>query len=246
MAGAVWFAFYVVFRKWMHTRKINPRSPSWGQMGWEIRQSLLSLLIFGLVSGCVVFIGRTTGFKTLLYRPIDLHGWWWYAASIVLCIVIHDAYFYWTHRLMHHPLLFRRVHRIHHLSSNPTPWAAYSFSIPEACVQASIGPLLVYTVPMHYSVFLTFMTWQIAFNVFGHCGYEMMPRWFLGTWFGKFLNTTTHHAMHHEKIGSNFSLYFNYWDRLCGTNHPEYERRFAEGSLSSDGIDPTTQPASVT
>ena len=44
---------------------------------------------------------------------------------------------------------------------------------------------------------------------------------------GRFLNTPTHHAMHHEKVGANFGLYFNYWDRWFGTNHPEYERRFA-------------------
>jgi sterol desaturase/sphingolipid hydroxylase (fatty acid hydroxylase superfamily) len=72
------------------------------------------------------------------------------------------------------------------------------------------------------------MTWQIAFNVFGHCGYEILPSWFLRTRAGAFLNTPTHHAMHHEKVGGNYGLYFNVWDRLLGTNHPDYQRRFEE------------------
>lgn len=225
-AGVVWFGLYVLFRRLARSRKINPKPPGRGQIGWEIRRSLLSLLIFGLVSGGVVLI-RPLGIRTQLYRPMDLHGWAWYYASIGLAIVVHDAYFYWTHRLMHHPRLFRPVHRIHHLSNNPTPWAAYSFSVSEAVVQAMIGPILVYTVPMHFSAFLLFMVWQIGFNVLGHCGYEICPRWFLRTWPGKFLNTPTHHAMHHEKVRGNYGLYFNFWDRLLGTNHQDYEARFA-------------------
>jgi sterol desaturase/sphingolipid hydroxylase (fatty acid hydroxylase superfamily) len=26
----------------------------------------------------------------------------------------------------------------------------------------------------------------------------------------------------------NFGLYFNFWDRIMGTNHPAYEQRFTE------------------
>lgn len=226
LAGVVWLVSYVLFRHWARPRKINPQPPGRGQVAREIYRSLLSLVAFGLTSGATVFI-KWGGIRTRLYRPIDLHGWGWYVASFALCVVIHDAYFYWTHRLLHHPWLFRRVHRVHHLSNNPTPWAAYSFSLPEAFVQAGIGPLLVYCVPMHYSAFLLFMTWQIAFNVFGHCGFEIYPRWFLNTWAGRVLNTPTHHAMHHEKVGANYGLYFNVWDRLLGTNHPEYAVRFS-------------------
>jgi hypothetical protein len=46
-------------------------------------------------------------------------------------------------------------------------------------------------------------------------------------WYGLFLNTSTHHAMHHEAFRANYGLYFNIWDRLLGTNHPQYEQRFA-------------------
>ncbi len=226
LAGAAWLGLYVVFRRLVGPRKINPRPPGRGQVAWEIRRSLLSLLIFGLVSGSVVLI-RPLGIRTRLYRPIDLHGWGWYWASLVVAIVLHDAYFYWTHRLMHHPRLFRRVHRVHHLAINPTPWAAYSFSVPEALVQALIGPILVFAVPMHFSAFLLFMTWQVAFNVLGHCGHELWPRWLLRTRAGRLMNTPTHHAMHHDKVRANYGLYFNVWDRLCGTNHPDYEARLA-------------------
>ncbi|MFO0959481.1 MAG: sterol desaturase family protein [Isosphaeraceae bacterium] len=227
LAGLAWLLLYVLLRRRVRHRKINPEVPERGQIPREIALSLRSLLIFGLVSGVVAAL-IALGWKSQLYRPIDRHGRAWYWASLGICIVLHDTYFYWTHRLMHHPRLFRLVHRAHHLSDNPAPWAAYSFSIPEAIVQALIGPILIYAVPMHFSVFLLFMVWQVAFNVYGHCGHELAPRWFLRSPLGWLLNTPTHHTQHHEKYRSNFGLYFNAWDRLMGTNNPGYERRFRE------------------
>jgi sterol desaturase/sphingolipid hydroxylase (fatty acid hydroxylase superfamily) len=72
------------------------------------------------------------------------------------------------------------------------------------------------------------MAWQIAFNVLGHCGYEVLPRWFLRSPAGAILNSVTHHAMHHETFRANYGLYFNVWDRLMGTNHVEYPQRLEQ------------------
>jgi Delta7-sterol 5-desaturase len=88
--------------------------------------------------------------------------------------------------------------------------------------------VIVFTVPVHPVCFTIFMIWQITFNVLGHCGYEMFPRWFVRSPLGRILNTSTHHAMHHETYRANFSLYFNVWDRLMGTNHARYDERFAQ------------------
>ena len=77
------------------------------------------------------------------------------------------------------------------------------------------------------------MIWQIVFNVSGHTGYEYFPSWLMKSWLGKILNTPTNHVQHHEKMRGNYGLYFNYWDRLMGTNHPDYEARFHEVTTRS-------------
>ena len=87
------------------------------------------------------------------------------------------------------------------------------------------------------------MLWQISFNVLGHCGYELFPRWFVRSWLGRILNTATHHAQHHESNRANFSLYFNYWDRLMGTNHQRYEERFAEAV--GEQVEPQSMASSI-
>jgi sterol desaturase/sphingolipid hydroxylase (fatty acid hydroxylase superfamily) len=224
MAGGLWLVFYVAFRAALQHRRISKHEPTRRQVTREIFHSLRSIAIFGLVTGGVVYAAYSGW--TRIYVNVDRYGWGWFVLSIGLMIVLHDAYFYWTHRLMHHPRLFRSLHRTHHRSTSPTPWAAYAFSPLEAVVQAGIGPLIVVTMPIHPAAFSLFMAWQIAFNVFGHCGYEIFPRRFLRSRAGLFLNSVTHHAQHHEKFRANFGLYFNVWDRLMGTNHPDYEQRF--------------------
>lgn len=223
-AGIAWLLGYAWFkRRWVH-RKVITHFPASSDVWREVRYSALSILIFAL-EGVLTLIAAKKGW-TQMYRNLNQHSWLWFAGSIVLAIFLHDAYFYWTHRLMHHRWLFRPFHRTHHLSRNPTPWAAYSFSPLEAVVEAGIFPLVAFVIPIHLYAFAVFMVWQIAFNVLGHTGYEIHPRWLMDSWWGRFINTPTNHVMHHEFLRGNYGLYFNIWDRLMGTNHEDYEARF--------------------
>ena len=115
---------------------------------------------------------------------------------------------------------------LHHLSRTPTPWAAYSFSIPEAIVQGAFVPLFLAFVPMHEIGLFVFLAVQIVRNVMGHAGTEVHPAAFgPGRWLG-WNNTTTHHDLHHETGRYNYGLYFRWWDKLMGTEHPDYRRKF--------------------
>jgi len=225
-AGVAWLLGYLFFkRSWFH-RKIIAKFPKAQDVWREIGYSALSILIFGLVGAATLYAVRQGW--TQKYAKMGQFGMLWFWLSIGCAVVIHDAWFYWTHRLMHHRKLFRWFHRVHHLSHNPTPWAAYAFSPLEALVQALIFPLLLIIIPMHLYAFGLFMLWQITFNIAGHTGYEFHPRWFMRTPLKYIMNTPTNHIMHHEKMRGNYGLYFNYWDRLMGTNHEEYETRFGE------------------
>ena len=226
MAGIAWLLAYVIFKqRWMH-RKVIPRFPSSPEVKREIKYSIVSLVIFALVGAATVQLARM-GWTQLYWRISD-HGWGWFWLSIGATIVLHDTWFYWTHRLMHHRRLFPYFHRVHHLSHNPSPWASYAFDPLEAVVQAAIFPIAAIVMPLHPFAFAIFMGWQITYNILGHTGYEIHPRWLMDTWLGSFINTPTNHIMHHEKLRGNYGIYFNVWDRLMGTNHKEYEARFRE------------------
>ena len=182
LAGLAWLLGYVFFRRrWFH-RKIIARFPTSPEVRREMAYSAVSVLVFALTGAATVQLARAG--HTQIYTRLAQHGWSWFWLSVALTIVLHDTYFYWTHRLMHHPRLFRWFHRAHHLSHNPTPWAAYAFSPLEAVVQAGIFPLALVVMPLHPLAFAIFMGWQIGFNIVGHTGYEIYPRWLLSTWAG--------------------------------------------------------------
>ena len=62
----------------------------------------------------------------------------------------------------------------------------------------------------------------------GHLGFELFPKGFTQHRLTWWLNTSTHHNLHHQRAGYNFGLYFNYWDKIMGTNHPDYQEIFDE------------------
>jgi sterol desaturase/sphingolipid hydroxylase (fatty acid hydroxylase superfamily) len=156
-------------------------------------------------------------------HPIAL---WQFLLSLPLVIVVHDAYFYWTHRFMHLPWTFRFFHWEHHKSQAPTVFTAYSFSIPEAIVQGLYGVFYVCFFPANFTTLIFFQTVEIAHNVAIHSGFEFGPKsWVLGR-FG-WLCGATHHDLHHRTARGGYGLYFRVWDRLMKTEHPDFERVYA-------------------
>ena len=165
----------------------------------------------------------------MLHRFEGSYGIWGDMALLAAIIVAHDAYFYWVHRAMHHPRLFKHFHRAHHRSITPTPWAAYSFAIPEAFVMILFVPIWLFFVATPVWVMFLWINFQIIRNAMGHAGFELHPRWWLSTPATRWINTTTHHDLHHSGgFNTNYGLYLTWWDKWMGTEHPRYAERFHE------------------
>lgn len=215
LSGALFLVFYVWKRRGWLYRKIQQRFPADRDYHREIGYSFLTACIFGAIAW--LFLGTPLRQYTQFYTNIEEYGIGWLLLSIPLSLLIHDAYFYWMHRLMHHPRIYRRVHLVHHRSVNPSPWAAYAFHPSEAVLEGGILPLLLVLMPMHPISFFAFITLMLWFNVYGHLGYEIFPKSLYSHPLGRWLNSSIYHNQHHERFTGNFGLYFTIWDRLMGT-----------------------------
>ena len=223
-AGVAFFALYVWKGHPFRGRKIQPGFAPSHAIRREVFYSLLTAFIFAL-NGVLIYFSMANGW-TLIYTDFADYGWLYGVFSLALTIVLHDAYFYWTHRLMHHPLLFDRFHRLHHESQSPSPWAAYAFAPLEAVIQALFLTILIFVLPLHVTVIYLFMLHMIVRNVVGHSGFELFPRGLPAHAVLGALTTNTHHDLHHSSRGYNYGLYFTWWDRLAGTEHPDYREVF--------------------
>jgi len=240
----VWLLLWVILAPWLKGRKIRPDTPAPRQLIVEFLCSIRSIAVFSTVS--LMTFGLARAGLLPLPRIAATWGPVWFWISLGLMIVAHDAWFYWTHRLIHDPRLFRRFHRRHHRSNNPSPFTAYSFDLGEAAINGLFVPLWVMVVPTAWPVVGLFMLHQIVRNTIGHAGYELYPALRDGRPLLDWMTTVTHHDLHHAQAGWNYGLYFTFWDRAMGTEHPEYHQRFAAAvrrAHASDARAPTGTPA---
>ncbi|MDH4383925.1 MAG: sterol desaturase family protein [Caulobacter sp.] len=224
-APLTWLVLCVALAPLLKSWKIRPDRPPLTQHLVELFCSVRSVAIFSTVT--LITVGLESGGLLWGKTMRQEAGLVWTLVSLVLTILAHDAYFYWAHRLMHRPRLFRSFHRRHHRSFNPTPFTAYSFDLGEAAVMAAFSPLWLILVPVAWPAFGLFMLHQIARNVIGHSGYELFPADRQGRPLLDWMTTVTHHDLHHAQAGSNFGLYFTWWDRWMGTENPAYLQAFA-------------------
>lgn len=224
IAGIAYLLFYVIFRRRVEGRKIQTSFPKKSDIKREVFYSLSSFAIFAGV-GLLTVVMHRLGW-THVYMKISKYGWTYLAFSVVALIFIHDTWFYWTHRLMHTKRLFPIMHKVHHRSHNPTPWAAFAFHPTEAVVEAMIFPIASLILPIHPLAAVIWLLYMTMMNVFGHLGFEIFPQGFVRHWLFRWHNTSVHHNMHHRHVHCNYGLYFNIWDRLMKTNHARYEDEY--------------------
>ena len=224
IAGIAFVVFYKWFPNYFKNNKIQSKLAKTKDFIREISHSAQTTVVIAVVS---VFVFSTPLSRyTQVYFNLNEKPLWWIPVSIVLMLIIHDTYFYWMHRAIHHPKLFKHIHLVHHKSTNPTPLASYSFHIYESILEGLIAPILLLTLPLHPLSLFIFSFISFLFNVYGHLGYEITPKWFRKSVLFEIFNTSTHHNIHHSKFKGNYGLYFRFWDKTMGTEHPDYMKEF--------------------
>ena len=187
------------------------------QIRREIAWSLASAAIYGVPAGIAAWGWQQRGW-TLIYTRLSDYPLWYLPVSLLLYLLAHDTWFYWTHRYLHRPRPFRAAHAVHHASRPPTAWAAMSFHPLEALSGAFVIPLLVFAIPVHVAVLGVVLAVMTLMGVTNHMGWELFPRALVHSRLGGWLITASHHQRHHEDYRCNYGLYFRVWDRLCGTD----------------------------
>ena len=227
IAGISFFLFYVLWKARIQHKKIQLKFPANRDYLREIFFSSFSIFLLALIPTLIVFNPAVRPY-TQLYSTIAERGWVYYFLLFPVLFFIHDTYFYWIHRLMHHPRLFKWFHLVHHRSTNPSPWAAYAFHPLEAFLEVGIFALFLFIFPIHRTHLIIFFLLSIIYNVYGHLGWELYPKGFHQTRVGRWINTSTSHNQHHKYFTGNYGLYFLFWDRWMGTLRAEYDEAFEE------------------
>lgn len=223
IAGAFYGGFWLWGKDRLAARRIQQQPLRAARPLRELLFSVLSIALFSVMLLGLWMLDRFD--LTAVYWQVSEYGWGWFLLSIVIMALVHDSYYYWAHRFMHHPRVFRRVHKLHHGFHNPTPFASYAFHPLEAIIEVAWILPLALLMPIHPGALACYVVFLTVLNVISHLGYETYPSW-VARWF----ITSTHHNLHHTRGRGHFMLYFNIWDRLMGTNAHDYEALVEESS----------------
>ncbi len=225
LAGFAFLICYVMLRPRIAKYKIQASFPASKDYLREVIYSFSSMVIFAAIVSAIVFNPAIRP-HTTIYKEISSYGLTYYFLAFPIMFVLHDTYFYWIHRLMHHPVLFKYLHLVHHQSTNPSPWAAYAFHPLEAILENGIIILFYFTIPMHVTHVPIFFLFSIVYNIYGHLGWELYPKGFQQTLVGRWVNTAVAHNQHHKYFKGNYGLYLLFWDRVMGTLREDYDQAF--------------------
>ncbi|MFN3455179.1 MAG: sterol desaturase family protein [Pseudobdellovibrio sp.] len=213
------YPFYLYFWKINSQKKsyLHKGNFSKKQIQNEIYYSILSSLIFTL-AGIIMGVLWQQGY-TKIYLKIDTYSYLYLPLSFILISLLHEVYFYFTHRWMHLKSVFKHVHHIHHLSINTSPWASFSFHPFEAFILAAFLPLAVIILPIHPIILITYMMFMTLSAISNHLGVELIR----STAITRYFISGTHHALHHQYFKSNYGLYYCFMDRLFQTENTKRE-----------------------
>ncbi|MBR8830075.1 MAG: hypothetical protein N5P05_003266 [Chroococcopsis gigantea SAG 12.99] len=215
IAGGTYLLLYLPLGRSLVKPTIENVSASWQTVKNDIKLSLISTGIFA-IAAAFIWSSYNSGL-TRLYNHLDLNNLWYLGFSYITVLILQDTYFYFTHRLFHHPSFFRWWHEGHHRSRQPTPLTSFAFDPLEAISQSLFLIAIVFIIPLHLVTLIAVLTTMTIWAAVNHIGVEGLPGSFSPHWFGKWFIGPAHHGLHHLKYTVHFGLYFTFWDKVFRT-----------------------------
>ena len=174
-------------------------------MFWSLGSGVMQLSTFQVVTIWMMANGYapTTTFST---NPV------WFLIALLLLPIFSAFHFYWVHRLLHVPFLYKKVHSLHHRNVNTGPWSGFSMHPIEHFLYLS-SLSIHWIVPSDPILVIFHVIWLGPGAAITHTGYEDLlikdkRRLALGTFY---------HQLHHRYYECNYGNQEMPWDRWFGT-----------------------------
>jgi len=143
----------------------------------------------------------------------------WFVALFFLTPLWISFHFYWIHRFLHYPALYKIAHSLHHRNTNIGPWSGLSMHPIEHLLFFS-SVLIHWILSTHPIHILFHMQHQALTAVTSHAGFEaLLVKNTNVLALGNF-----HHQMHHRYFECNYGNLEVPWDKAFGSFHDGTEQ----------------------
>ena len=134
--------------------------------------------------------------------------------EVLATLLIYDFFYYFMHRIFHHPKLMKSIHGVHHKARFPTAMeSVYLHPLENIAGLSLLMGSTMLIGPVSVSAFLLIIFFHTTANilvhsnmVFPHPAFRLPNFW-----------ATKHDAHHGKHLNRNFSSIFPFWDQMFGT-----------------------------
>ncbi|XP_061105084.1 fatty acid hydroxylase domain-containing protein 2 isoform X2 [Conger conger] len=161
---------------------------------------------------------------------LELPIFHWVLLEVGLCGLLEEVLFYYSHRLFHHPAIYKRIHKIHHEWTAPVGIISL-YCHPLEHVLSNMLPVLVGPLMLgsHMVTLSLWFTVALLVTTVSHCGYHL-----------PLLPSPEFHDFHHLKFNQCYGV-LGVLDRLHGTDSVFRKTKAYERHLLLLSLTPLTE-----
>lgn len=190
----------------------------------EIRQATTSMPFMAMLTAPFFFL-EVKGYSKLYDGLDDGPGMWYNIIQFPFFILFTDCFVYFIHRGLHHPLVYKTLHKPHHKWIMPTPYASVAFHPVDGWLQSVPYHVFPFLFPLQKFAYLGLFVFVQIWTVFIHDGEYVANN--------PIINGAACHSLHHLYFRHNFGQYTTLWDRLGGSyRRPNDELFHSESKMS--------------
>lgn len=212
------------------------------QLSMEVKQACSAMPVIALLTA-PWFVAEVRGYSYIYDKLPEDSAWnlggWYILLQFPFFVAFTDFFIYWIHRGLHHPMVYKRLHKPHHKWIMPTPFASHAFHPLDGYSQSVPYHVFPFLFPLQKFSYIALFMFINIWTVLIHDG-EYVAN-------SPIINGAACHTMHVSKASSVFlfpeihpltyclqHLYFNYnygqfttlWDRLGGSYRKPNEELF--------------------
>lgn len=178
------------------------------QMKMEIRQSLQAFPVMAILT-VPFFLTEVRGYSLIYDSFDDAPFFLWNFIQFPVFICFTDFFIYWIHRYLHHPKLYKTLHKPHHKWIMPSPFASHAFHPVDGWAQSVPYHVFPFVLPLQKFAYVFLFVFINIWTVLIHDGEYVADN--------PIINGAACHTMHHLYFNFNYGQFTTLWDRLGGS-----------------------------
>ncbi len=191
------------------------------QVQMEIRQASISLPIMAIFTA-PLFLAEVRGYSKLYDLTSEGPGTWYNWAQVPFFLLFTDFWIYLIHRGLHHPLIYKTLHKPHHKWIMPTPYASHAFHPIDGFAQSVPYHVFPFLFPLQKLLYVGLFIFINIWTIIIHDGEYLQN--------SPVINGAACHTMHHLYFNYNYGQYTTLWDRLGGSYRKPNDELFKRES----------------